>query len=67
MALTVINASGFALAGVCGVWEWRRKKILATFNDAKQHYVDSGSDSRYPFYGRSHGYEIDYMIEFGVR
>ena len=29
--------------------------------------METGSETRFPFYGRDYGYEVDYMLELGLQ
>ncbi|CAE8602845.1 unnamed protein product, partial [Polarella glacialis] len=45
----------------------RRNHWLSLHEAAREKYQDSGGETRYPFYGRDFGYEVDYMIELGLQ
>uniref|UniRef100_A0A7S4SVQ7 Uncharacterized protein n=1 Tax=Alexandrium monilatum TaxID=311494 RepID=A0A7S4SVQ7_9DINO len=47
-------------------WESRRWSLLQAHEDIRARYRDSGAETRLPFYGRDHGYEVDYMMELGL-
>eukprot|EP00445_Apocalathium_hangoei_P005642 CAMPEP_0203863954 /NCGR_PEP_ID=MMETSP0359-20131031/14473_1 /ASSEMBLY_ACC=CAM_ASM_000338 /TAXON_ID=268821 /ORGANISM="Scrippsiella Hangoei, Strain SHTV-5" /LENGTH=192 /DNA_ID=CAMNT_0050781593 /DNA_START=23 /DNA_END=601 /DNA_ORIENTATION=- len=72
-AMSRLGAARVAVAGALAAsgggmawWELRRGALLADFERGRRRYVDSGGESRYPFYGRDHGYEVDYFIELGL-
>eukprot|EP00928_Gymnodinium_smaydae_P014483 TRINITY_DN15314_c0_g1_i2.p1 TRINITY_DN15314_c0_g1~~TRINITY_DN15314_c0_g1_i2.p1 ORF type:complete len:255 (-),score=54.22 TRINITY_DN15314_c0_g1_i2:115-849(-) len=48
-------------------WELRRWQLRQRREEVLERYRESGSESRYPFYGRDHGYEVDYMIELDLQ
>ena len=59
-----------AVAGAssaCACWEFRRQQLLAQTEAARVRYRETGSETRYPFYGRDWGYEVDYMLELGLQ
>ncbi|OLQ04518.1 hypothetical protein AK812_SmicGene12354 [Symbiodinium microadriaticum] len=45
----------------------RRQQLLAEVEAARVRYRDTGSETRFPFYGRDFGYEVDYMLELGLQ
>eukprot|EP00747_Dinoflagellata_sp_TGD_P187399 gnl/TRDRNA2_/TRDRNA2_45037_c0_seq1.p1 gnl/TRDRNA2_/TRDRNA2_45037_c0~~gnl/TRDRNA2_/TRDRNA2_45037_c0_seq1.p1 ORF type:complete len:190 (-),score=23.06 gnl/TRDRNA2_/TRDRNA2_45037_c0_seq1:59-628(-) len=49
-----------------GFWEGRRLNLLGKYEEVRQRYRESGGESRFPFYGRDFGYDVDYMIELGL-
>ena len=57
------TATGVAVA----LWELRRKQVLSRYEEMKRRYVETGSETRFPFYGRDFGYEVDYMLELQLQ
>mmetsp|Transcript_29650 Transcript_29650/g.66790 ORF Transcript_29650/g.66790 Transcript_29650/m.66790 type:complete len:173 (+) Transcript_29650:51-569(+) len=53
--------------GVVTCWEVRRQQLLAKVEAARTRYRDTGSETRFPFYGRDFGYEVDYLLELGLQ
>eukprot|EP00929_Paragymnodinium_shiwhaense_P074891 TRINITY_DN38306_c0_g1_i1.p3 TRINITY_DN38306_c0_g1~~TRINITY_DN38306_c0_g1_i1.p3 ORF type:complete len:219 (-),score=50.59 TRINITY_DN38306_c0_g1_i1:316-972(-) len=61
------SLAGAASAGCAAVWwERRRQGLLQDYEVLLERYRDTGSDSRFPWYGRDWGYEVDYFIELGL-
>eukprot|EP00927_Polykrikos_kofoidii_P079447 TRINITY_DN76229_c0_g1_i1.p1 TRINITY_DN76229_c0_g1~~TRINITY_DN76229_c0_g1_i1.p1 ORF type:complete len:261 (+),score=12.39 TRINITY_DN76229_c0_g1_i1:57-785(+) len=67
---TAGRRTGWAGAAVAGgallFWEGRRHYIRSDREEISARYRDTGAESRFPFYGRDSGYEVDYMIELGL-
>lgn len=61
-----LAALGAAAAAVTG-WELRRNQGLAKYREMRRRYVETGSETRFPFYGRDFGYEVDYMLELQLQ
>ncbi|CAE7479433.1 unnamed protein product [Symbiodinium natans] len=61
----LVVAATASAAGGC--WEVRRKRLWAEMEAARVRYRDTGSETRFPFYGRDWGYEVDYMLELGLQ
>ena len=58
-------AAFVAFGGVS--WELRRSQGLARYREMKRRYSETGSETRFPFYGRDFGYEVDYMLELQLQ
>ena len=61
---------GLAAFVACGAgvsWELRRSQGLARYREMKRRYSETGSETRFPFYGRDFGYEVDYMLELQLQ
>ena len=58
-------AAFVAFGGVS--WELRRSQGLARYREMKRCYSETGSETRFPFYGRDFGYEVDYMLELQLQ
>ncbi|CAJ1364584.1 unnamed protein product, partial [Effrenium voratum] len=61
-----LAACGASALGI-SYWEVRRRQLLAQYEAMRVRYVETGSETRFPFYGRDFGYEVDYMIELGLQ
>mmetsp|Transcript_43012 Transcript_43012/g.92228 ORF Transcript_43012/g.92228 Transcript_43012/m.92228 type:complete len:181 (-) Transcript_43012:14-556(-) len=61
------GAAGASMGLGVAFWEYQRQAILMRYEAGKLHYEESGGESRYPFYGRDHGYEVDYMLELELQ
>lgn len=40
---------------------------MARYREMKRRYSETGSETRFPFYGRDFGYEVDYMLELQLQ
>eukprot|EP00435_Cladocopium_sp_Y103_P043966 s1417_g12.t1 len=63
--LAAFAALGAGAAVSC--WELRRSQGLARYREMKRRYSETGSETRFPFYGRDFGYEVDYMLELQLQ
>eukprot|EP00913_Durusdinium_trenchii_P013568 g12738.t1 len=50
--------SSVAVLSTC--WEVRRHQALSKYEEMKRRYVETGSEMRFPFYGRDFGYEVGF-------
>ena len=62
-----LAALGGATVATISCWELRRSQGLARYAEMKRRYVETGSETRFPFYGRDSGYEVDYMLELQLQ
>merc|ERR1712196_46176 len=46
--------------------EVKRAQLLAAYGAKHERYCESGAESRFPFYGKDDGYEVDYFVEVGL-
>lgn len=62
----LVSAGTGVTAGFVAWWELQRHQLRLKYEDVKRRYRETGAESRFPFYGRDTGYEVDYFIELGL-